>query len=38
MDLYHTTYSKGISELYPTAEKMRELLDRLDARGAHEAD
>ena len=38
MDLYHTTDSKGISELYPTAEKMRELLDSLDARGAYEAE
>ena len=38
MDLYHTTDSKGISELYPTAEKMRELLDSLDAQGAYEAE
>ena len=37
MDLYHTTDSNGISELYPTAEKMRELLDSLDTRGAYEA-
>ena len=38
MDLYHTTDSNGISELCPTAEKMRELLDSLDARGAYEAE
>ena len=38
MDLYHTTDSEGISELNPTAEKMRELLDSLDAQSAHEAE
>ena len=38
MDLYHTTDCEGISELNPTAEKMRELLDSLDAQGAHEAE
>lgn len=38
MDLYHTTDTQGVSELNPTAEKMRELLDCLDARGANEAE
>ena len=38
MDLYHTTDSYGISELYPTPEKMRELLDSLDTKGPHEAE
>lgn len=38
MDLYHTTDSDGISELNPTAEKMRELLDSLDDLDADEAE
>jgi len=37
MDLYHTTDSNGISELYPTAEKKRELLDSCDALGDYVA-
>lgn len=38
MELYHTTDADGISELSPTAEKMRELLDSLDSAEAHEAE
>lgn len=38
MNLYHTTDAEGISELNPTAEKMRELLDSLDAADANEAE
>lgn len=38
MDLYHTTDPDGISELTPTAEKMRELLDRLDEPGMDQMD
>ncbi len=38
MDLYHTTDADGISELNPTAEKMRELLDSLDSATAHDAE
>jgi hypothetical protein len=38
MDLYHSTDVNGITELNPTAEKMRELLDSLDARDAYEAE
>ena len=38
MDLYHTTDSEGISELNPTAEKMRQLLNSLDTHDAKEAE
>lgn len=38
MELYHTTDADGISELNPTVEKMRELLDSLDTVDAHEAE
>ena len=38
MDLYHTTDAEGISELNPTAEKMRKLLESLDAQGAGDAE
>ncbi|MFT5836822.1 MAG: hypothetical protein ACI9ZV_000321 [Candidatus Azotimanducaceae bacterium] len=38
MDLYHTTDAEGISELNPTAEKLRELLDNLDTQSANEAE
>lgn len=30
MDLYHTTDTNGVSELNPSTEKMRELLNGLD--------
>lgn len=35
MELYHTTDADGISELNPTAEKMRDLLDCLDTADAY---
>lgn len=38
MGLYHTTDSDGISELNPTPEKMRELLDSLDSADTQEAE
>lgn len=38
MDLYHTTDADGITELNPTAEKMRALLDHLDRREAEDAE
>ena len=38
MELYHTTDADGISELNPTAEKMRDLLDCLDTVDAYEAE
>lgn len=38
MDLYHTTDAEGISELSPTPEKMRELLNSLDDIDANEPD
>ncbi|MDQ8205881.1 hypothetical protein SH580_15470 [Coraliomargarita algicola] len=38
MELYHTTDADGISELNPSIDKMRELLDSLDARDADEAE
>jgi hypothetical protein len=38
MELYHTTDADGISELNPTAEKMRDLLDCLDTADAYEAE
>lgn len=38
MDLFHTTDIDGISELNPTAKKMRELLDSLNQASAHEAE
>jgi len=38
MDLYHTTDFHGISELNPSAEKMRELLNSLDDLDADEAE
>jgi hypothetical protein len=38
MNLYHTTDTDGITELNPSPEKMRELLDSLDDTDAEEAD
>lgn len=38
MNLYHTTDAEGISELNPSADKMRELLDSLDDIDANESD
>jgi hypothetical protein len=38
MELYHTTDADGISELNPTVEKMRDLLDGLDTADAYEAE
>ncbi|NBB79829.1 MAG: hypothetical protein GVY36_10340 [Verrucomicrobia bacterium] len=38
MDLYHTTDTDGVTELNPSAEIMRELLDSLDNTGAGEAE
>jgi len=38
MDLYHTTDADGISELNPSAERMRELLDSLDTGNANDAE
>jgi hypothetical protein len=38
MDLFHTTDTDGVSELNPTAEKMRALLDSLHDIDVQEAD
>jgi hypothetical protein len=38
MDLFHTTDIDGVTELNPTAETMRVLLDSLDAAEAAEAE
>jgi hypothetical protein len=38
MDLYHTTDTNGISEINPTAEKMLEILNRLDSEEAEHPD
>lgn len=38
MDLYHTTDTDGISELNPTVEKMRDLLNSLDDKESEEAE
>jgi hypothetical protein len=38
MDLFHTTDGQGITELNPSAEKMRELLESLDEAEANEAE
>jgi hypothetical protein len=38
MDLYHTTDVQGITELNPTTEKMRALLNSLDEDEAKEAE
>lgn len=38
MDLYHTTDTEGITELNPTADTMRGLLQSLDHSEANEAE